>query len=66
MNFFPMVAGSLEQAFCACKCFHNLRHEAVSRVFERGLNVIEVSSISGHKELRTLKRYTVSAIFAAR
>jgi site-specific recombinase XerD len=27
-------------------------------MFERGLNVIEVSSISGHKELRMLKRYT--------
>jgi integrase len=38
--------------------FHDLRHEAVSRLFERGLNVVEVSSISGHKELRMLQRYT--------
>jgi integrase len=38
--------------------FHDLRHEAVSRLFERGLNVVEVSSISGHKELRMLGRYT--------
>lgn len=37
--------------------FHDLRHEAVSRLFERGLNVIEVSTISGHKELRMLARY---------
>lgn len=38
--------------------FHDLRHEAVSRLFEKGLNVVEVSSISGHKELRMLTRYT--------
>ena len=38
--------------------FHDLRHEAVSRLFEKGLNVIEVASISGHKEIRMLNRYT--------
>lgn len=38
--------------------FHDLRHEAVSRLFERGLNVVEVSTISGHKELRMLQRYS--------
>lgn len=38
--------------------FHDLRHEAVSRLFERGLNIAEVSTISGHKELRMLQRYT--------
>lgn len=37
--------------------FHDLRHEAVSRLFERGFNVIEVGTISGHKELRMLSRY---------
>ncbi|MCH8489816.1 MAG: tyrosine-type recombinase/integrase [Oceanicaulis sp.] len=37
---------------------HDLRHEAVSRLFERGLNVIEVSTISGHRELRMLARYS--------
>ncbi|WP_407798686.1 tyrosine-type recombinase/integrase, partial [Staphylococcus aureus] len=38
--------------------FHDLRHEGVSRLFERRLNVIEVSSVSGHKELRMLRRCT--------
>ena len=38
--------------------FHDLRHEAVSRLFERGLNAMEVSTISGHKTLQMLKRYT--------
>lgn len=37
---------------------HDLRHEAVSRLFERGLNVAEVATISGHRELRMLSRYT--------
>jgi integrase len=38
--------------------FHDLRHEAVSRLFEKGLGITEVSTISGHKELRMLQRYT--------
>jgi integrase len=47
-----------ERAGCADLHFHDLRHEAVSRLFERGLNIAEVSTISGHKELRMLQRYT--------
>lgn len=35
-----------------------LRHEAVSRLFEKGLDIMEVSTISGHKTLTMLKRYT--------
>lgn len=38
--------------------FHDLRHEATSRLFERGLSIMEVSSITGHKDLVMLKRYT--------
>ncbi len=38
--------------------FHDLRHEAISRFFERGLNVMEVAAISGHKTLAMLHRYT--------
>ena len=38
--------------------FHDLRHEATSRLFERGLNPIEVASITGHKDTRMLLRYT--------
>lgn len=38
--------------------FHDLRHEAVSRLLELGLNVIETATISGHKELRMLQRYS--------
>ena len=38
--------------------FHDLRHEAVSRFFEMGLWVPEVSLISGHRDPRMLVRYT--------
>ena len=38
--------------------FHDLRHEAVSRFFENGLNMPEVAAISGHKDPRMLMRYT--------
>jgi integrase len=37
---------------------HDLRHEATSSFFECGLNVIEVASITGHKTLAMLQRYT--------
>lgn len=57
---------SISQAFeRACKRanitglrFHDLRHEATSRLFERGLSIMEVASITGHKDLRMLRRYT--------
>ena len=38
--------------------FHDLRHEAISRMFEKGMNHMEVSSISGHKSLHVLRKYT--------
>jgi integrase len=37
--------------------FHDLRHEAISRLFEIGLTVPEVASISGHRDMRMLFRY---------
>ncbi|EPB7784110.1 site-specific integrase [Pseudomonas aeruginosa] len=39
--------------------FHDLRHEACTRLFELGtLDVMEIAAISGHKSLAMLKRYT--------
>jgi len=38
--------------------FHDLRHEATSRLFERGLSIAEVAAITGHKTWAMLKRYT--------
>jgi integrase len=47
-----------DPAFLADLHFHDLRHEATSRLFERGLGVMEVASMTGHKSLSMLKRYT--------
>lgn len=38
--------------------FHDLRHEAISRLVEGGLTDQKVSAISGHKSMQMLKRYT--------
>jgi len=37
---------------------HDLRHEATTRFFEKGLNTMEVASITGHKTVAMLQRYT--------
>jgi len=38
--------------------FHDLRHEAISRLFEMSLSIPEVALISGHRDSRMLFRYT--------
>ncbi len=38
--------------------FHDLRHEATSRLFEKGFDTMEVRTITGHKTLQMLTRYT--------
>ena len=63
---FPMTGNAVRLAFEHLRVragmsdfhFHDLRHEAISRLFEKGLNIAEVSAISGHRELKMLARYT--------
>lgn len=63
---FPTTKGAVCQAWEHLRTragsqnlhFHDLRHEAVTRLLERGFNVIETATISGHKELRMLQRYS--------
>ena len=38
--------------------FHDLRHEATSRLVERGFGIEKTSVVTGHKDWRSLKRYT--------
>lgn len=38
--------------------FHDLRHEGVSRLFEMDWDIPRVSSVSGHRDWSSLKRYT--------
>ena len=47
-----------DTAFLVDLTFHDLRHEATSRLFEKGFNPMEVATITGHKTLQMLKRYT--------
>jgi integrase len=63
---FPYNAKSAGTAFQrACKKlkivdlhFHDLRHEATSRLFEAGLTIEQVPLVTGHKDWKMLKRYT--------
>ncbi|MGS1070547.1 tyrosine-type recombinase/integrase [Burkholderia glumae] len=62
---FPVSAEALKQSFVrACERagirdlrFHDLRHEATSRISERLDNVLELSAVTGHKTVQMLKRY---------
>jgi integrase len=64
-RLFPMTANALrlawerlrERAKMTDLHFHDLRHEAISRLFEKGLTVPEVAMISGHRDMRMLLRY---------
>jgi len=63
---FPTTANALRLAWDRLKKkgnikdlhFHDMRHEAISRFFEKGLSIPEVALISGHKDVRMLFRYT--------
>jgi len=37
--------------------FHDLRHEAISKMFENGLTIAEVAMVSGHRTVSQLFRY---------
>jgi integrase len=50
-------SGAVCSPFLVGLRFHDLRHEAVSRFLEAGLNPLEVGMISGHKTLAMLQRY---------
>ena len=62
---FPVTANSVRLAWERMKKknkiegirFHDLRHEAISRMFDSGMSAPEVASISGHKTTSMLFRY---------
>jgi len=57
-EFRPAWHRTLKEAGIKGLRFHDLRHEAVSRLVEGGLGDQEVAAISGHKSMQMLKRYT--------
>ncbi len=65
-RIFPYNSKSVSAAFTrACHAcgiidlrFHDLRHEATSRLFEAGYSIIEVQQFTLHESWGTLQRYT--------
>jgi integrase len=59
MTLHKAFVRACERAQIADYHFHDLRHECLSRLAERGdFSVLEIAAVSGHKTLQTLKRYT--------
>ena len=59
MTLYKAFERACQRAEIADMTFHDLRHEALSRLAERGdFSVLELAAISGHKTLQVLKRYT--------
>ena len=69
---FGVSANALRMSFCRLRKranlsrvrFHDLRHEAISRLFEKGLTPPEVALISGHRTMSMLMRYSHASIDA--
>ena len=38
--------------------FHDLRHIAISRMWSSGMNALELSACSGHRDMKMLMRYS--------
>jgi len=65
-RIFPYNARTISSIFTrACHflaieglCFHDLRHEGISWLFEMGWDIPKVSSVSGHRDWNSLRRYT--------
>lgn len=50
-------AGGTDDRMFADLHFHDLRHIAVTRLAEKLPNIIELASVSGHQDVRMLRRY---------
>lgn len=51
--------GAVKRAKITDFTWHDIRHEALSRLAERGdMTILELAAVSGHKTLQMLKRYT--------
>lgn len=65
-RIFPYVENTISSIFCeaVADCgienlhFHDTRHDAISRLFEHGFKIEQVALVSGHRDWKSLKRYT--------
>lgn len=64
-DVFPVTIETLKQAYARAVAragiqdftFHDLRHDALTRLARLGLNILELRSISGHTTANMLQRY---------
>ncbi len=64
-KIFPVIAGTLGEYFLEArrKCglehlvFHDSRHTAATQLSTKLSNVLELSAVTGHRSLKSLKRY---------
>ncbi|MHB1144090.1 MAG: tyrosine-type recombinase/integrase [Thiobacillus sp.] len=64
-HVFPVTIETLKQAYARAVAragiqdftFHDLRHDALTRLAKLGLNILELRSISGHTTANMLQRY---------
>ena len=65
-EIFPFTTDAISASFTrACKflqikdlTFHDLRHEAASRLFEQGWQIPHVAEVTGHRSWTSLQRYS--------
>ena len=65
-RIFPVSTDAISASFTrACKIlgiedlhFHDLRHEAASRLFEMGQSIPQVATVTGHRSWTSLQRYS--------
>ncbi len=64
-DVFPVTIETLKQAYARAVAragiqnftFHDLRHDALTRLAKLGLNILELRSVSGHTTANMLQRY---------
>lgn len=49
--------GGADERYLVDLHFHDLRHEAASRLVEKGFHPLEVMAVTGHRDTKMLKRY---------
>lgn len=65
-RIFPFTGKAISKAFSEATdklhildlVFHDLRHDAISRLFDAGYQIPQVALISGHRSWKNLQRYT--------
>ena len=66
LRVWPVTIDGLRKVWSTCRAntgmehlhWHDFRHEGISRLFELGLTVPEVKSVSGHATFEELERYS--------